>query len=53
MRTGWMRLVKQRCFGLGIGYVYIDLVGCVVFRVILGQKDKINVKSIYFQKFMA
>jgi hypothetical protein len=22
---------KQRCFGLGIGYVYIDLVSCVVF----------------------
>jgi len=45
--------LKSRHFGL-VDYVYIDLVGCIAFLYItLEQKDKSNVKSIYFQKIRA
>jgi hypothetical protein len=42
--------IKIRRFELNINYVYISLVDWVVFRVTLCQKEKNNVRSIFFKR---
>jgi len=47
-------ILKWNYFGLCKGYVYIGLVGYVVFAYNTWKKKyKNNVKSIYFQKIVA